>query len=263
MRHNNGFNQLSSLFRLASVAAILAGSAHAAQFQFGALIQAGTSGTGDWEVAVGNSTASLVDTESLATHWANGVDRLVQLEYLKTTNTVNLRVYNGNTTAGAFTQASFQPAGGTLVAANAIWTLPANAFFVTAQSGPVIGTSMSVSNLALSGVSGAINVIQPIQQTTLVASRGFLGGTSTVSQSQAISFQADPSGNWRLQATVQINGLQPFLGLGAQGAELTWGVSASAVDAVPEPSTFGLMGFGGAVMIGIARRRNSKGPRSA
>ncbi|MEO5923963.1 MAG: PEP-CTERM sorting domain-containing protein [Bryobacteraceae bacterium] len=234
---------------MATLLIVASAAAKAAQFQFGVLVQAGIAGAGDWEIGVGTTSAAPVNTASLANQWVNGADRAVQMEYLKGTNTVNVRVYNGATTTGAFTQASYNPTGGGLVGANAIWTLPTASFFATATSGTLFGTSITVSNLTLSGVSGAINIIQPIQQTTLDASRGFLGATDTVSQSQNIVFTADSSGSWRLTGTINMTGLPPTL-LGATGNQLALSVGASAVDAVPEPGTFGFMLLGAGLIFG-------------
>jgi hypothetical protein len=180
----------SSCLRIAFATLALSSAAHAAQFQFGALVQAGIAGAGDWEIGVGTSSAAPTTTASLATQWVSGVDRLMQLEYLKSTNTVNVRVYNGNAAAGAFTQASYSPAGGALVGANATWTLPASSFFVTATNGTIAPTSVTLSSITLSGVSGAINVIQPIQQTTLTAAHAFFGPTTSASQTGDVVFQA-------------------------------------------------------------------------
>ena len=102
---------LGSWIRIAGVAALLAPSSHAAQFQFGVLVQAGVAGTDDWETGVGNTTSSLADTDSLGSHWVNGVSRLVQVEYLKATNTATVRVY-GAITGSGYTESTFQPAGG-------------------------------------------------------------------------------------------------------------------------------------------------------
>jgi hypothetical protein len=256
--YDNGCAWLKSCIRMMSVGLMLAASAHAAQFQFGALIQAGVAGAGDWEIGVGDSSGGTTVTSSLGSHWVNGVDRAIQMEYSKTTNTISVRVYNGATATGGFTEASFQPTGGAAMVADAIWTLPAASFFATAEGfgagGPVFASSITISNLTLSGVSGAINVIEPIQQTTLVASRAFLGGTSTVSQSQDIVFQADSTGSWRLQGTIQMTGLS---GAGASGNDLSLQFNALASD-VPEPGTLGLMGLGCLALFGLSRRKSRR-----
>jgi hypothetical protein len=246
--------------RLAAAAVVLSSAAQAAQFQFGALIQAGIAGTGDWEIGVGSTAATPTSTASLTNQWVAGVDRMVQLEYLKPTNTVNVRVYDGATATGAFTQASYSPVGGNLVGANAIWTLPASSFFATATTGPLLGTSITVSNITLSGISGAVNVIQPIQQTTLTASRGIFGGTTTDFQPANVVFQGDSNGSWRLAATVNLNGT--FGNIWAQGNQLALSLNAGAVDPVPEPSTFGMILLGGVLIAGGSRLRKPN-PTSA
>ena len=240
--------------------ALLSAGAQGAEFQFGALLQWGVAGNGDYEIAVGNNPAAPDATASLANHWVSNVERLIQVEYLKGTNTATVRVYDGATATGGSTQVSFQPTGGGTVAADAIWTLPASAFFVTAQGvgsgGPIFGSSASLSNITLSGVSGAINVIQPIQQTTLTAARGFLGGTSTVAQTGDIVFQADATGSWRLQGTLRLT-LSTTIGVDSNDLQL--GISGAAVEAVPEPGTVGLVSIGFLVMAGVARRRKCGG----
>jgi hypothetical protein len=255
------FGSVLTCLQTVGIAALLTASAQGASFQFGALVQAGVAGGADWELGAGASTASPTATAELATPWANGVDRLLQVEYLKASNTVNVRVYNGTTAAGAFSQASFSPVGGAAVGANAIWTLPASSFFATAlgfgAGGPIFGSSISVSGLTLAGISGALNIIQPILQTSLTATRGFLGATDTVSQTQDIVFQGDSTGSWRLAGLVQMNGLTSIFGTNATGNDLTFGLNASATDVVPEPGTWGLMLLGTVAMAGLSRRRRT------
>jgi len=242
--------------RTTLLAVFLVNSAQAAVFQLGSLVQAGftSSSAGNWEVAVGDTAGATADTDSLNTYWNNNEDRLLQMEYLKATNTVNVRVYDGATATGAFTQVSYNPTGGAAVAATAMWTLPSSAFFVTATTGPTQATSISLSNISISGISGAVNIIQPIQQTTISATRAIGGPLSTVSQTQDVVFYADTTGSWRLQGTLALSGIQG--GGRATGAQLALSLSAAANDAVPEPSTFGLFAIGGSLMIGFAKRRS-------
>ncbi len=239
---------------MAAVALFFSAAAQGAQFQFGALVQAGIAGTGDWEIGIGTTAAAPASTASLATQWANNTPRLVELEYLKSTNSVNVRVYDGNTNAGGFTQTSYSPAGGTLVGANAVWTLPASSFFVQATNGTILPSSITVSNITLSGISGAVNIIQPLQQTTLAANHSFLGATATTAQTGDVVFQADVNGNWRMTATVTMTGL--FGAFGASGNELALALNANALDPVPEPGTLGLLLIGGAIIVGGRIRRN-------
>ena len=245
---------LLHVLRMAGTAVLFAGVAQGAQFQFGALVQAGIAGAGDWEIGVGNSTASPTTTASLASQWVANTPRLMQLEYLKTTNTVNVRVYDGNAAAGAFTQASFSPAGGAAVGANAMWTLPASSFFVQAVNSTILPSSIALSNITLSGVTGAINIIQPVQQISLTATRGFFGGTVTSAQTGDIVFQGDSNGNWRLAASVTLGG---FVGILPNGNALEMSLDASAIDVVPEPGTWGMLLIGGILMV-AARVRGQK-----
>jgi hypothetical protein len=204
---------------------------HGAQFQFGALIRVGYAGTGgsNYDFGAGPTSGALAATGDYAAYYTDGVPVAFQIQYTKATNTVTVNV-GGNTV-------NYNPAGGAALAANAIWTLPASSFFVTAATGPFLGTSVTLSGLTLSGVTGALNILQPIQQTTLNATRGFLGGTVSANESQDIVFQADPGGDWRLNGNVTFTGLlpPPFNILGANGDDLQFGFAASA--SVPEPST--------------------------
>jgi hypothetical protein len=221
---------LGHVAHIAALALFVSTGADAAQFQFGKLIRAGfTSGSaGNWEMSLGATPGATAATSSLNTYWNNNQDRLVQVEYLKASNTVNVRVYVDGTSTSAFTQVSYNPAGGAAVAANAVWTLPASSFFVTAATGPTQNTSIQVSNLAIAGVSGAINVIQPMQQTTLQASYTVGGSATTSQESQNIVFQADSTGSWLLSGTIRLNGIQG--GGRATGNQLILSLAASASD---------------------------------
>ena len=252
-------NQLFGvILRIGAVALLATPSAYGVQFQFGSLIRAGftSNSAPNWEMAVGTTPGATTDTSSLNTYWNNNEDRHFEIEYLKTTNTVNVRVYDSALPTSTFTEVSYNPTNGNLAAANALWTLPAASFFVTATTGPLQTTSIQVSNLALSGVSGSLNVLQPIQQTTLAASRTILGPASSAGQAQDITFLADSTGSWRLTGEIRLSGVQG--GGRAAANELAFNFTASANDAVPEPGTF-LMGLVGLVMLGVGKYTSRKG----
>ncbi|MDX1981341.1 MAG: hypothetical protein SFV51_13815 [Bryobacteraceae bacterium] len=227
--------------------------ATAGQFQFGAMIRAGLSGASQWEIGAGASSGSLSATGNVAPYFTDGNSYLFEVGYLKSTNTAYTRVHANTNPASAFSQASYNPAGGASTGADAIWTLPASSFFVTAA--PTFGfTAMRLSSLTLQGVSGAVNVIQPIQQTTMTAAQilGFFSGT--VTQSQDIVFQADASGSWRLRGVLQMWGLASNGGT-ASGSQLAFGFGASAEDAhAPEPGSVGLALLGLSLMFMVQRR---------
>jgi hypothetical protein len=226
-----------------------------ANFNFGVLVQAGF--TGGLPSTSGSASLGAGDTASAngasnSTTWSTGQSRALQVEYLKATNTLSVRLYQGATATGAFTETDYHPTGGGSQAANAIWTLPASAFFVTAQGGPPQLSSVSISNLALAGVSGAINVLQPLQQTTLTASNIFGSPTSTVTEGQDVVFQGDSNGNWMLTGSLTFSGI-------AVGAtppnDLAFGFSGIAGSAVPETSSLPLVGTGLAALIFFGRRK--------
>ncbi|MSV34535.1 MAG: PEP-CTERM sorting domain-containing protein [Bryobacterales bacterium] len=232
---------------------------YGAQFQLGVQIRAGFSGAGAgaWEVGAGDTSGTPSATVDATPYWANNTDRRVEIEYQRATNTLVVRLYQDATNTSAFNQANFNPTGGSQVAAGATWTLPAASFFVTAASGPNPPTSITLSNLALTSLSGALNILQPIQQTTLSASRAANGATSTVTETQDIVFQGDATGSWRLTGILNLTGIAGAAG--ASGNELSFGFAGTAVGAaVPEASTLLLIGMG-MVALGLCHRRtNSK-----
>ena len=236
---------------------LLAGPGYAAQFQLGVLVQAGFAATGPgfWEFGAGNTSGAPVSTNDLTPYWQNGVDRRVEIEYRKATNNLQVRMYQDGTNTSPFSQVNFNPTGGASIVPTATWTLSAASFFVTATNGTFLPTSITLSGLALSPISGALNILQPIQQTTLTAARGFFGATTTVTQSQDIVFQGDSTGSWRLTGNLNLQGFFGFGPFGATGNDLAFGFGATAAGAiVPEVSTFALVGLG-MIAMGLIRRR--------
>ncbi len=118
-------NQLFGVILRIGAVALLATPAYAVQFQFGTLIRARftSNSAPDWEMAVGATAGATADTSSLTPIWNNNQDRHFEIEYLKTTNTVNVRVCDSALPTGAFTEVSYNPTNGNLAAANAAWTL--------------------------------------------------------------------------------------------------------------------------------------------
>jgi hypothetical protein len=227
-----------------------------ANFSFGVLVQAeftgGLPSTGGSD-SVGAGDNASANGASNSSTWQSGQSHALQIEYLKATNTISVKLYQGANATGAFTETDYHPTGGGSQAANAIWTLPASAFFVTAQGGPLQVASASISNLALSGVSGGINILQPLQQTTLTASNIFGSPTSTVTQGQDIIFQGDSNGDWMLTGSLTFSGVA----LGATPAnDLAFGFSGTAAgSSVPETSSLPLVGTGLAALIFFGRRK--------
>ena len=112
--------------RLLVWVAILTAPMSAAQFQFSTLIRWGANGAGNtgWELGIGNTTAVAGDTDNINPHFStSSVDRLFSIDYVKSSNTASLTLYDSNTVGAGATVVSFNPTGGSLTAANAIWTL--------------------------------------------------------------------------------------------------------------------------------------------
>jgi PEP-CTERM motif-containing protein len=230
--------------------------AYGAQYQLGVLIRAGFSatGAGAWELGAGDSSGSPATTSDATPFWSNDEDRHVEIEYQKPTNNLQVRLYQDATNTSGFSQVNFSPTGGAAVAASATWVIPTSSFFVTAASGPTPPSSISLSNITLGGISGALNILQPLQQTTLTASRGANGATSTVAQSSDIVFQGDATGSWLLTGNLNLKG---FAGpAGVSGNDLAFSFGGTAVGAaVPEPTSVALVGLGMLALVLIDRFR--------
>jgi hypothetical protein len=244
----------------------LAIPAQAATFGLGTLIEVGLSSsstTGAIVSAGVNGSASAVSAD--APSFQDNQARWVEIMYQQPTNTLQIRIHNDGTSTSAYTSINYNPAGGP-PAANALWTIPAAAFFVSATTGVNRPTSISISNLTLAGISGAINVISPMLETTLTASKA--GGPAspgqTTIQGGDIVFQGDSTGSWMLSGLLTLTGVN---GNGASGDELAFGFSGTA-STVPETSSVSLMGVGLAALLlaGPGRDRLTsllKGPRGS
>ena len=226
-----------------------------ATFGLGTLIEVGLSGSGanGAVLKAGDNGAASAITGSAAS-FANNAGRWFEIVYSKPANMLTVKLYTGSTNASSFTTVNYSPTGAATVGANAIWTIPASAFFVTAASGPVLGSSITIQNLTLSGLSGGLNIISPMQQTTLSATRGIGGGTATGVQSGDIVFQGDNNGSWMLSGLLTMTGILPVIG--PAGTDLEFGFSANAsTPTVPETSSLPMMGTGLAVLIVFGRKK--------
>jgi hypothetical protein len=207
------------------------GSAQGASFGFSALMRLGGTGSGDWDISAGGTNVDLAD------YWASGASRQFTLTYNGTANTGELRLFSNT---GATSQAlTFTPAG-TAPGANARWTLPASAFFASATTGANVFTGVTVSQLTLSGVSGSLNILSPLQQTTLQAGSGPFQANQLVTESQNVVFLSDSSGSWRLTGFVTMN----FFGLAGSGNQDRVQFGLSAQTGTPEPSSWAMLGTG-------------------
>ena len=215
-------------------------TANGAQFSFGTLIRVGfTSGNGaSWKIGAGASSSAPSSTNSINS-FNNAEARNFSVSYDRATNSATVSVARGGNSGGPPGTVTYSVGGPAVTGVNAIWTLPASAFLLTALGpnlGSASGSSITVSNLALS--VPAINILQPLQTTTLTASRGFAQGTVTAAEPQAVVFRGDANGNWQLTGTITMTGLGGANGV--SGNELTFALTASANDAAatPEPGSF-------------------------
>ncbi len=243
---------MHAFFRAALLAvAATALPALAAEFGFRTVIRLGESG-GGWEFAAGDNSGG--SASSLSDYWASGASRQFQVTYDRPANNVQLRLYAND--GSSSTALNFSPAGGP-AAPNAIWRLPASSFFATAITGANVWTGVTLSNMTLSGVTGAINILSPMQQTWMQAGSSQWQPSQTVAQSQDIVFRGDATGSWRLAGYVTMN----FWGLSGTDHQdrLQFGLSAlSDSGATPEPSSMVLLltGLAGAAF----RRKRASGP---
>jgi PEP-CTERM motif len=234
--------------RLIAIGAICSAQMSAAQFGFSTLIRwgAGLTPATSWEMAVGNTPASLSATNDATPQFSTDSTRLFQVDYAKATNTATVRLYDSATGAGSSDIVSFSPAGGASVISNAVWRLPSASFFL--QSAPDVSLSqVDVRNLTL--VAGT--VISPFQ-TTPMTSTQFLGiGAGTINHNGDVVFVGNAAGDWRIQGLVRMTNV------GAASANgLIFGMTATASD-VPEPMTSALIGFG-LLCIAVRGRRGYK-----
>jgi len=238
-----------------AVVAIAASSlpASAASFEFNTLIRLGANGGGaNWEIGAGNNSGAAPSITQNADTWTNGASREFQITYSRPSNSLEVRLFeNGSSNSSAL---SYTPAGGP-ASIGATWTLPASSFFVTAVNGGNFTTAISVSSLSLTGLSGALTILSPMQQTTLQATSGFGLPTTTLRESQDIVFRGDSTGSWRLGGYVSMNFPEPING--GDRDLLHFGVSASAADvtATPEPNTWALL-LAGFAVVAVAKRRS-------
>jgi hypothetical protein len=236
---------------IALAAPMLAPVLSAGPFQFNTLVRLGapSASLSNWEVAVGDNDGSTGQSGSIA-WWASGASRQFQVIYNRPANNLQMRIYANNGASYAFM--NYTPTG-TPAAADAVWTLPASSFFVSAQTGANVYTGVTVSNLALTGLSGALSILSPIQQTTMQAGSGPFQPSQTVTQSAGIVFRGDSNGSWRLQGFVTMS----FFGLSGGGHQnrLQFGVSAVADTANPEPRSWVLLLTGLVALIWQNRQR--------
>jgi hypothetical protein len=236
----------------------LAPFSRAAQFSVGAILQAGNPGNSDFELGAGPDSSNPASTADNSPFWQDGSSQQFFITYSNPTNTFTVQLdRSGSTTQ--FATASYTPAGAAPLV-NATWIIPTASFFLQALGGPTIATSITVSGLTLTGLNGALNIINPIQQTTFQATRSAGGATSTVAQSSDVVFQGDSTGSWQLSGFLTLTGVNGASR--ATGNQLAFGVTASATPE-PAPAFLSLLGLcAGFSFLQLRKRRVNRGGAS-
>jgi hypothetical protein len=230
---------------------IFAASLPAADFTFGTMLRAGLSTGADWELTAGANSGDTSQTKVEASpYYANDAWQAFEIGY--DGNAGFIRFYNAGTPSGSFISASF--ARTAALAATATWTL--NTFL--SASGNGWGTLKPDSDVRLNnlGLSNGLTVVTAPQNGSHVAQQGGLDPNMTTNLAPIVFRSNNPGGQWMLSGRIRFDGLALYtFGLGAQGSQLQFGLTASAVEpgtAVPEPATWVMCA--GALAFGCYRR---------
>lgn len=230
---------------------VTSGELLAAEFDFFATLRAGRNASADWEQGVGpDSSASTVNTNFRWApgnqHWrAGNQPQNFRIGYDASTGSAYSTIWDSNNVASTVSFAN--PAGPLNV--NAIWTLPASNFFVSATVRS-IATSINVENLSL---APGVQVLSGSLPVNISASQPGGGTDQTQSLLSPLVFNTAASGgNWYIAGTVRFAGLTANA-TGAQGSQLQFMMNAVGTDN-PEPATFALIGLGVAAIWLRAKR---------
>jgi hypothetical protein len=231
----------------------------AAEFSFFSILRAGLPGNGDWEIGTGPNGNTISNPSQYrygqgTPGWSNNVDQQFRIGYVQSTNMVYATVW-GST--GIEYTSRYNPVGGLTASPGGTWTIDTGSLYVSATprtnaNGQSAPSSIRVENLEL---SSAVDILQPMNQTSLYASQPT--GTSLRGNTTPIVFSAAANGgDWYLDGTIRFTGLaSSAAGAGAQRSSLQFGLTATYSD-TPEPAAV-LLVSGGLVWMAYRRRRRS------
>lgn len=237
---------------------LLASNASAGEFSFFSILRAGSPGDGEWEIGTGPNGSTIPNSSQYrygpnTPGWSNNLDHQFRIGYTQATNTVYATVW-GST--GIEYTSRYNPTNGVGLSADGIWTINTNALYVSATprttNGQTPPSSIRVDNLQL---SSAVDVLQPMTQTSLYASQPT--GTRTSGNTSPIVFSATSNGgDWYLDGTIRFSGLAGSAGgAGALRSTLHFGLTATYAES-PEPAGVFLVS-GGLLAMAYYRRRRS------
>lgn len=228
--------------------AVSATVSQAAPFQFTAVIRAGSGST--WQLGIGTDANNISSTDTISfpagqtpENFVVGYDHTLNVAFASYLsqggNVLSLVTLNG---PGNITGATR-------------WSLPT--LSVTAAQ-IVPASELKADQLTLSGgLSGAITVISPLQQTILDANRAANGAAVTAAESAPVVFTGG-GGDWLLTGRLTWKGLSTQVAGGATGSQLGFTISATTgaiAAATPEPGSALLMLSAGPLLWFIRRRR--------
>lgn len=245
------------IFILATVS--LSPTAIAGEFSFFSILRAGLPGNGDWEIGTGPNGNTIPDSSQYRYNqttpgWSNNLDHQFRIGYTQATNTAYATVWGAS---GIQYTSEYNPVGGLTASPNGIWTIDTGAMYVSATprtngNGLSAPSSIRVENLQL---SSAVDVLQPMTQTSLYASQP-TGSQLRANTAPLVFSAASNGGDWYLDGTIRFSGLAGSGGgAAAQRSSLHFGLTASYVNN-PEPSAIILVS-GGLVAMAYWRRRRS------
>lgn len=218
--------------------------AYGQSFSFYSTLRAGLPAGGDWELGLGNTSSASSSTANVSftnggpgqNWWNPNASQAFRIGWNATTNSAYATVFG----AGAVSQTvNFANAGAPL-SSNAIWTLPAASFFVSAATRPspssveITGLTLSPNTVLASGsLPSLFRASQPIVNP---------GDNFQSLNAPLVINAASNGGNWFIQGNIRFNGLAGQGG-SSQRSQLQFNILATGSD-VPEPLSTSLVGAG-------------------